>query len=407
MRERMFGGKMNKYPEKKPIKFDLERRKFLKGAGIAALTGLVGGELIVKKGLQKIGREIAEAEIEKEKARENLKADQKAEENPHVQTEIKRELPPPPAGHEYVRGQNEKAVQKLLGEFNLEDVNLAGVEKATENYIYFQHIDNPKLATSLENGYVAMQKYVPGLKEIFEKEGVPEEYIYLALSESYWNPSQKSPAGAVGPYQITENTAKLFHMNSKDRTDPIKSAELCAQHLAEIHKKSGSWPVAVCGYDGQYVNQCMGQLWEKNHDHKCSYSQYEMFMEDKINELKRKLRANVWEHKVNDGETVSDIAGKYGLSWQEIARHNQLKYDRQGNPIVRAGEILKIPIQKMETKKLVYESEMAGIIENLKYVARFRAIYARIHDHDFLQKVAERENNRNLKIAREQLNTKY
>lgn len=405
MNERGFGEDINKKPAKKTGDAEISRRKFLSLLGGVAAGAALGYP--VKKTLDWAGREIVETDTGKEKEREKPKAEQKAAGDPGSQSEIRRELPLPPAERGYVRGQDQKAVQKLLGEFNLEPINLAGVEKATENYIYFQHVDDPKLTQSLEDGYIAMQKYIPQLKAIFKKAGVPEKYIYLALSESYWKLDDKSSAGAVGPYQITEKTAELFDMNPKDRRDPLKSAELCALHLANIHAKAESWPVAVCGYNGQYANQCMGELWEKNHDHKCDYAQYEAFMEDKINHLKQKLRSGVWEHKVSDKESVSRIAKEYGLSWQVIVEYNQLKRDKHGNPIIQVGEILKIPMDSLKTKKLVYNNEIAGIVENLNYVPRFRAIYTRIHERDFLEKVAEKKDAKKIKIAREHLKSAY
>lgn len=408
MREGIFGEDIYKKSKKKANSFDPGRREFMKKAAAIGLG--VGAGLVldrpVKNGLKWLGREIADTAIKKEEEWEKAGAAQTAEKNSNARSEVRGKLPPPPAEYAYIRGQDEQAVQKLVGNFNLDPVNLAGTEKATENYVYFQHVDDPKLAASLEEGYIAMQRYVPRLKEIFEKEGVPEEYIYLALSESYWNLHQVSPAGAVGPYQITKATAKLYHMNPQDRTDPMASAELCASYLARVHEKSGSWEVALCAYNGKYANEFMGELWEKNHSHRCDYSQFEAFMEEKINKLKRKLRQNEWEYKISPGETLSKIAAHFGLNEEKIAEIVKVNH-LESEDDIRAGESIKIPIRDRETKRKIYENEIGGIMENLNYLARFRAIYARIHDQYFLQKVAAKEDFEKIKIAREQLNTKY
>ncbi len=41
-------------------------------------------------------------------------------------------------------------------------------------------------------------KYVPWMKDVFIKEGIPEELVYVALVESGFNPVARSPKRAVG-----------------------------------------------------------------------------------------------------------------------------------------------------------------------------------------------------------------
>jgi soluble lytic murein transglycosylase-like protein len=65
--------------------------------------------------------------------------------------------------------------------------------------------------------------------------GLPRKWIYLMLEESGGKYEACSPAGACGPWQLTESTARAY--GCADRTDP-RTATVAAgryiQHLLEV-----------------------------------------------------------------------------------------------------------------------------------------------------------------------------
>ncbi len=93
---------------------------------------------------------------------------------------------------------------------------------------------------------------IPGLKQVFREEGVPEQLVWLAEVESSLNPQARSPVGAVGLFQFMPATAQRFGMSTSpvdQRTDPHKSARAAAQYLRILHRQFNSWPLAIAAYN--------------------------------------------------------------------------------------------------------------------------------------------------------------
>jgi len=96
----------------------------------------------------------------------------------------------------------------------------------------------------------AFIRAAPFRKEILEalnKEGVPEEFFYLAFAESAFT------FDGDGPWQFTKGTAARFGLRITDyideRRDPIKSSRMAARYLAELYGQVGDWRLAVVGWN--------------------------------------------------------------------------------------------------------------------------------------------------------------
>lgn len=96
------------------------------------------------------------------------------------------------------------------------------------------------------------EKYLPQLKKIFAAERVPEALIWLAEVESGFDERAKSPAGAVGLFQLMPATAKSYGLSLSpldERKQIEPAAQAAAQHLRRLYKIFGDWRLVVAAYN--------------------------------------------------------------------------------------------------------------------------------------------------------------
>ena len=98
----------------------------------------------------------------------------------------------------------------------------------------------------------AAKTYVPRLKKIFTAERVPAELVWLAGVESGFDARARSPAGAVGMFQLMPATAKNLGLSlwpRDQRKQPDAAAHAAARHLRQLHEHFGDWRLAVAAYN--------------------------------------------------------------------------------------------------------------------------------------------------------------
>lgn len=96
-------------------------------------------------------------------------------------------------------------------------------------------------------------KYFPLIEPILEKNGVPDDFKYLALIESGLM-NVTSPAGAKGFWQIMKATAREngleVNSNVDERYHIEMATEVACKYLIKSKERFGNWTLAAAAYNG-------------------------------------------------------------------------------------------------------------------------------------------------------------
>ncbi len=88
---------------------------------------------------------------------------------------------------------------------------------------------------------------------VLRRKQLPKELKYLAVIESALNRKAVSKAGAVGPWQLMESTAKMMGLSVNhtrdDRTDWYKSTAAATRYLEMLYGQLNDWLLVIAAYN--------------------------------------------------------------------------------------------------------------------------------------------------------------
>ncbi len=96
------------------------------------------------------------------------------------------------------------------------------------------------------------RKYFPIIEPILKKNGIPNDFKYLAVIESGLL-NVTSPKGAKGFWQLMRGTAKESHLEVNSNVDERYNLELSTQvacdYFLKAKKRFGTWTLAAAAYN--------------------------------------------------------------------------------------------------------------------------------------------------------------
>lgn len=132
----------------------------------------------------------------------------------------------------------------------ISDIPLTLNNKVEYFLYYFQTSGKPSFSRWLSHS----SRYIPMMKEILKREGMPEDLVYVAMIESGFQMHARSWASAVGPWQFMSGTGRHYSLRIDqwidERKDPVKATTAAALYLKELYGLfKGDWYLAAAGYN--------------------------------------------------------------------------------------------------------------------------------------------------------------
>lgn len=215
-------------------------------------------------------------------------------------------------------------------------------------------------------------RYFPMIREILKKNGVPEDMVYLACTESTLDPFAISPAKAAGLWQFMPDTGRQYGLEVNEYVDerfhPVKSTEAACKYLLAAYKKYGKWESVASSYNagmGRISNELRNQgvdsswdLWLVNETTRYPFRiiAYKLILEDPA-----KYGFNLAENQLYQPLNYQVVkVDKPIESWSKWAADHDITYRdlREANPWIRAnyltnksGKVYEVLVPDKEKNK--------------------------------------------------------
>lgn len=153
--------------------------------------------------------------------------------------------------------------KKIINDYNVYALNIpknldfSGETMPLDNPDILERMDRELLVNTYwqSNGLLMFKranKYFPIIEPILVKNGIPDDFKYLAVIESGLT-NAVSPANARGFWQIMKATGKEngleININVDERYHLEKATEAACKYLLEAKEKFGSWTLAAAAYN--------------------------------------------------------------------------------------------------------------------------------------------------------------
>jgi membrane-bound lytic murein transglycosylase D len=256
------------------------------------------------------------------------------------------------------------------------------------------------------------ERYIPMMKDVLKKEGLPEDLVYLAMIESGFSPHAYSVASAVGPWQFMAGTGKHYALRIDswidERRDPLKSSVAAALYLKELYGLfNKDWYLAAAGYNAG-ENKILRAI--------DMYNSRDFWELSKGSYLKRETKEYV--PRLLAAAIIAKDPARYGFA--DVAYLPAIEFDTVKIPsrtdLELVAKICEVPYQTIRDlnpelrrwctptdypdyelkiphgKKAIFEAEYAKIPEDKRYTEKILYTRYRVKKRETLASVARRFN---------------
>jgi membrane-bound lytic murein transglycosylase D len=116
--------------------------------------------------------------------------------------------------------------------------------------------DDPRGKQLIAYWYKRSGRYRDTIRRSLRKKALPEDLYWLAMVESGFDASARSPAGAGGLWQLTSDTAHLYGLSTDrwadQRFNAAAETEAAVEMLSDLYRRFGSWELAMAAYNMGY-----------------------------------------------------------------------------------------------------------------------------------------------------------
>jgi len=183
--------------------------------------------------------------------------------------------------------------------------NFAGEVVPMESYYVREAFDREIMAgTFMHSSTIMMFKrsnrWFPVIEPILKKNGIPDDFKFLALAESNLN-NVVSPAGAEGYWQFIKATGVKYGLEINDKVDERynieKATQAACDYFKDAFKEFNSWTLVAASY-----NRGIDGLGKALENQKVS-NYYDMYLNDETSRYVFRIMAlkEVYNHPVHYG----------------------------------------------------------------------------------------------------------
>ncbi|PKA99962.1 transglycosylase-like protein with SLT domain [Flavobacteriaceae bacterium MAR_2009_75] len=250
------------------------------------------------------------------------------------------------------------------------DLNFAGEVVPQDDPEIMERIDREFLVNTYWQSNAVLlikraNKYFPIIEPILAKNGVPDDFKYLAVAESGLQ-NVVSHAGATGFWQIMKATGREYGLEINNNVDERyhleKATEVACAYLNKYKKKYGNWTLTAASYNagagaiskylgiqqvddyydlllgqetGRYVFRIMAIKEILSHPEKYGFDIEEEDMYKAVPTFKVDLEEPVL--------SFADFAQQYEINYKILKRHNPWLREAHLNNSSRKKYTVEIP----------------------------------------------------------------